>query len=116
SLSGSEPVRVTVVVTSWLSETDWALATGGSFTRTDTVADAVPPLPSLTSYVNESGPEYPAVGVYVTVAPALTTVLPWAGVDAPVTVNRSLSESVSLASKLGVAPVLTGVDSVSRLA
>src|SRR5437899_11988102 len=57
SLLGSEPVRVTVVVVSWLSDTDWALATGGSLTGMDTVADAVPPLPSLMVYVNESGPK-----------------------------------------------------------
>ena len=42
------------------------IATGGrlaAITVIDTVAVAVPPRPSLIVYVNESGPEYPAVGV-----------------------------------------------------
>src|ERR1700704_4347580 len=105
SLFGSEPVRVTVLVVSWLSDTDWALATGGSFTVMDTVADAVPPLPSLIEYVKESGPEYPVVGVYVTELPALTTAVPCAGTDAPVTVSGSLSGSLSLTSTLTVTAV-----------
>jgi hypothetical protein len=49
SLSGSEPERVTVLVVSWSSDTACASATGGSFTTMETVAVAVPPLPSLTS-------------------------------------------------------------------
>ena len=49
SLSGSVPVSVTVLVLSMVTDTDCAFATGGSFTVTDTVPVAVPPLPSLTS-------------------------------------------------------------------
>ena len=50
SLSASVPVRVTVLVVSSTSDTDCALATGAALTEVtviDTVAVAVPPLPSL---------------------------------------------------------------------
>ena len=49
SFSVSEPVSVTVLVVSMVTDTVCASATGGSFTVTDTVPVAVPPLPSLTS-------------------------------------------------------------------
>ena len=50
SLSGSVPVRVTVLVVSSASDTDCAVATGAALvelTVIDTVAVAVPPRPSL---------------------------------------------------------------------
>jgi hypothetical protein len=62
SLSGSLSLVSTVTVTAVLVEVaaESSLATGAPLTCVtviDTVAVAVPPLPSLMSYVNESGPE-----------------------------------------------------------
>jgi hypothetical protein len=54
--------------------------------------------------------------VYVTVLPALTTVAPCAGTEAPVTVSAWLSGSLSLASTVTVTAVFSGVVALSSLA
>ena len=52
----------------------------------------------------------------MTVVPPFTTAVPCAGGDTPVTVNRSLSGSVSFASTLTVTAVFCGVEAESSLA
>ena len=85
------------------------VATGArlaAITVTETVPLAVPPRPSLIVYVNESGPEYPAAGVYVTVFSAFTAAVPCAGTDARGHRQRiTESGSESLANTLTVTAV-----------
>ena len=118
SLASTElPLRVVLTAVPLLSFT----ATG--LTVSVTVAVDVCPLASVVVYVNESGPEYPATGVYVYEPVAAMVRLPCVAAEWAVTVRlvpRSLPSTVpASAAPAGVtpiSPVATGVTVMETVA
>ncbi len=117
SPSGSESFARTAISTAvpGLAEAESACARGASLTGvtvTVTVAELVPPLPSLAVYVKLSVPLESGAGVYVTVVPSVAAV-PLAGCVRPVTARSSPSGSESLTSTGISTAVSSGVVAAS---